>query len=183
MAWQNYFHNVGELTISILHSFFQVLTFFTFSIKWCRFYIRTKVSIVKRHQKYLVVSNITGWLEILQKWKPDNWFKFIFPEQCQCNCILYQVLCFTLLMTFDWKLNDLRPTCTVQKMKLSIKDFFRFLQDLVTFTEEILNGKLHFLGSDACRRTLRYANLGNVVPLLFGNSLFINDKLHTQSLD
>ena len=45
-------------------------------------------------------------------------------------------------------------------MKFSIKDFFsksglfRFLQfpqetaDLVTFTEEILNGKLHFLCSD-----------------------------------
>ena len=43
---------------------------------------------------------------------------------------------------------------TAQKMKFSIKDFFNkcnqirsFLQfpvDLVTFTEEILNGKLHF---------------------------------------
>ena len=43
---------------------------------------------------------------------------------------------------------------TVQKLKFSIKDFFSkcdqicsFLQetaDLVTFTEEILNGKLHF---------------------------------------
>ena len=34
--------------------------------------------------------------------------------------------------------------CTVQKMKFSIKDFF-IKCDLVTFTEEILNGKLHFL--------------------------------------
>ena len=41
-----------------------------------------------------------------------------------------------------------------QKMKFSINDFFskcdqirRKLQDLVTFTEEILNGKLHFLCS------------------------------------
>ena len=43
-------------------------------------------------------------------------------------------------------------------MKFSIKDFFskrdqiRFTADLVTFTEEILNGKLHFscsaLGED-----------------------------------
>ena len=43
---------------------------------------------------------------------------------------------------------------TAQKMKFSIKDFFSkcFPQetaDLVTFTEEILNGKLHFLCSDA----------------------------------
>ena len=34
-------------------------------------------------------------------------------------------------------------------MKFSIKDFFskcdQFSADLVTFTEEILNGKLHFL--------------------------------------
>ena len=33
---------------------------------------------------------------------------------------------------------------TAQKMKFSIK----FSADLVTFTEEILNGKLHFLCSD-----------------------------------
>ena len=37
-------------------------------------------------------------------------------------------------------------TSTAQKMKFSIKDFFnKFPADLVTFTEEILNGKLHFL--------------------------------------
>ena len=40
-----------------------------------------------------------------------------------------------------------------KKMKFSIKDFFskflQFLPDLVTFTEEILNGKLHFLCSSA----------------------------------
>ena len=41
------------------------------------------------------------------------------------------------------------------KMKFSIKDFFRKYDqirqkttDLVTFTKEILNGKLHFLCSD-----------------------------------
>ena len=34
---------------------------------------------------------------------------------------------------------------TEQKMKFSIKDFFSILQ--VTFTEEILNGKVHFLCS------------------------------------
>ena len=39
-----------------------------------------------------------------------------------------------------------------QKMKFSIKDFFSKLTksaaDLVIFTEEMLNGKLHFLCSD-----------------------------------
>ena len=38
-----------------------------------------------------------------------------------------------------------------QKMKFSIKDFFskcdQIWPDLVTFTEEILNGKFHFLCS------------------------------------
>ena len=42
---------------------------------------------------------------------------------------------------------------TAQKMKFSIEDFFGKCDqirsaDLVTFTEEILNGKLHFLCSD-----------------------------------
>ena len=44
---------------------------------------------------------------------------------------------------------------TAQKMKFSIKDFLSkcdqvrsFYADLVTFTEEILNEKLHFLCSD-----------------------------------
>ena len=46
---------------------------------------------------------------------------------------------------------------TSQRMKLSIKNFFsKFDQirrpgDLVTFTEEILNGKLHFLGSHSAQ--------------------------------
>ena len=42
-------------------------------------------------------------------------------------------------------------TVTAQKMKLSIKDFFskcdQILADLATFTEEILNEKLHFFCS------------------------------------
>ena len=44
-----------------------------------------------------------------------------------------------------------------KKMKSSIKDFFskcdqtrRFPPDLVTFTEEVFNRKLHFLCSDTC---------------------------------
>ena len=43
-----------------------------------------------------------------------------------------------------------RKDITAQKMKFSIKGFFSkcdqtVTADLVTFTEEILNGKLHFL--------------------------------------
>ena len=43
-------------------------------------------------------------------------------------------------------------TFTAQKMKFSIKDFFskcdQFPADLITFTEETLNGKLNFLCSE-----------------------------------
>ena len=35
-------------------------------------------------------------------------------------------------------------SCTAQKMKFSIKGIFTFTAGLVTFTEEIPNGKLHF---------------------------------------
>ena len=51
-------------------------------------------------------------------------------------------------------------TSTAQKMKFSIKDFFsKFDQirrklDLVSFTQEILNGKLHFL-----------CNVGNLLEI------------------
>ena len=34
---------------------------------------------------------------------------------------------------------------TAREMKFSIKDFFSKCANLVTFTEEILDGKLHFL--------------------------------------
>ena len=50
--------------------------------------------------------------------------------------------------------SSLTPLYPAQKMKFSIKDFFskcdqirRFLVTLVTFTEEVLNGKLYFLCS------------------------------------
>ena len=51
------------------------------------------------------------------------------------------------------KINSDRAITTTQKMKFSIKDIFskcdqiRSPADLVTFTEKILNGKLHFLCS------------------------------------
>ena len=50
---------------------------------------------------------------------------------------------------------------TAQKMNFFMKDFFSkcdqirsFLPDLVTFTEEILNGKLYFLCSACLNRGL-----------------------------
>ena len=53
-------------------------------------------------------------------------------------------------------------------MKLSIKDFSSKQEtaDLVTFTEEILNGKLHFLCSVRCRIKAR-----TLSKLVFGKSI------------
>ena len=53
----------------------------------------------------------------------------------------------------NFKFPEFTLTSTAQKMKFSIKDFFskchqiRSFPRLVTFTEEILNRKLHFLCS------------------------------------
>ena len=44
---------------------------------------------------------------------------------------------------------------TAQKMKFSIKAFFSKCKDLVTFTGEILDRKLHFLCSESCSDPLR----------------------------
>ena len=48
---------------------------------------------------------------------------------------------------------------TAQKMKFFIKDFFKKCDQIrsFTFTEEILNGKLHFLCSD--RYTKKYRQI------------------------
>ena len=60
---------------------------------------------------------------------------------------------FLSLKTFRNKYSHWEEFCAAQKMKFSIKDFFckcdqpRETADLVTFTEKILNGKLHFLCS------------------------------------
>ena len=53
-------------------------------------------------------------------------------------------------------------------MKLSIKDFSSKQEtaDLVTFTEKILNGKLHFLCSVRCRIKAR-----TLSKLVFDNSI------------
>ena len=55
-----------------------------------------------------------------------------------------------------------------QKMKFSVKEFLsklgqirKSLVDLVTFTEEILNGKLHFLCSDFLALNSRSSNKAN----------------------
>ena len=57
------------------------------------------------------------------------------------SLVLYQR--FTNFWTFSlWKV-------TAQKMKFCIKDFFRKCDQIRSFTEEILNGKPHFLCSES----------------------------------
>ena len=52
-------------------------------------------------------------------------------------------------MSYNWDV-IYHISYTAQKMKFSVMDLPnpQFPEDLVTFTEEILNGKLHFLCSD-----------------------------------
>ena len=56
----------------------------------------------------------------------------------------------------EW--HNIKATTTAQKMKFSIKDFFSKCDQIrrVTFTEEILNGKLHFLCSVSINRGYDY---------------------------
>ena len=62
-----------------------------------------------------------------------------------------------LLLSRKYQLWSWSLVSTAQKMKFSIKDFFskrgqirKKTADLVTFTEESLNGKFHFLCSEGC---------------------------------
>ena len=61
---------------------------------------------------------------------------------------------------FQWISGSFVLIFTAQKMKFSIKDFFSKSADLVTFTEEILNGKPPFLCSvcscDNCQLAKRW---------------------------
>ena len=50
----------------------------------------------------------------------------------------------------DFSITLVRGFHTEQKMKCSIKDLLSKSADLVTFTEELLNGKFHFLYSVNC---------------------------------
>ena len=68
----------------------------------------------------------------------------------------FPILCLTsiynnLFVYLDCNNRERLTERTAQKMKFSIKDFFSKcdqLHSLVTFTEEIINRKLHFLCSD-----------------------------------
>ena len=61
-------------------------------------------------------------------------------------------ICYLFIRLFNYLfvnylfVNYFHRRCfTAQKMKISMKEVFRqFPADLVTFTEKILNGKLHF---------------------------------------
>ena len=71
-----------------------------------------------------------------------------------------------LLLTLLLDNSTPNVNCTAQKMKFSIEDFFskydpnlQETTDLVTFTEEILNGKLHFLCSVGSSTPLTYQEL------------------------
>ena len=85
-------------------------------------------------------------------------------------------------------LNFARVTDTAHKMKFSIQDFFsnwdqiRCFLDLVTFTEEILNGKLHFLCSVIInfKKVLKLCCVITIVNTLAYNFSFIRAHVFTK---
>ena len=54
-------------------------------------------------------------------------------------------------------------------MKFSIKDFLNVTMDLVTFTEEILNGKLHFLCNVDFFCKFNYSSVWNIKHIYVSN--------------
>ena len=67
---------------------------------------------------------------------------------------------------------------TTQKMKFSIKDFF---SNLVTFSEEIFNGKLNFLSSGGYFRVSLY--MAYTWPFVFVKAVGLcNDGVYTHVL-
>ena len=72
------------------------------------------------------------------------------------------------------------PSSTAQKIKFSIKDFFskcdqmqQFPADLVTFTEETLNGKFHFL----CSVVLSKSGSVKIIPVMKSSRKRSADRL------
>ena len=86
----------------------------------------------KLHHRCFTRSEIHLWIPLLLKWK--SLISLVFPLLLSANSY----------------------ATTAQKMKFSIMDSSvngpnpQETADLVTFTEEILNGKLHFLCSEQC---------------------------------
>ena len=82
---------------------------------------------------------------------------YVFPVRIQSHCHVRIAPPFRGAgeVAFFWVL-------TTQKTKFSIKDFFskcdqpQETADLVSFTEEILDGKLHFLYSVLCLEELLF---------------------------
>ena len=68
-------------------------------------------------------------------------------EVCSLTLLLTGLKLVTDGSDFSIVSNILLQTLTVQKKKFSIKDLFSKCDQICTFTEEILNGKLHFLSS------------------------------------
>ena len=120
----------------------------------------TKERYVQRIKKFLDLQSFEFWTKgsnlkfwvLNEGFKSQNHSKFgklktgKFQNNTQrknhCNTVLW---CFRKTET------RIKLILIAQKMKFSIKDLFSNCDQIrrVTFTEEILNGKLHFLCSDS----------------------------------
>ena len=70
---------------------------------------------------------------------------------------MFEAFAKNSMKTYLLGLDLLGLTSTAQKIKFSIKDFFSICEepvDLVTFTGEVLHGKLHFFCSEGSTKLL-----------------------------
>ena len=77
--------------------------------------------------------------------------------ECHSNIVYNIIQINCIFLKFVWaqfesaQTNHLKIVqITAQKMKFSVKDFFSKCDQILTFTKEVLNGKLPFLCSEFC---------------------------------
>ena len=114
---------------------------------WTSFNLLSQLSVARNWRSFLNMS----WLfqSFTQSGNCETGLKPIqtkmFFKNIQQSYDYYSVQC---LHHFRYFLRYHSHYYTVQKLKFSIKDFFSKCDQMVTFTKEILNGKLQFLYSD-----------------------------------
>ena len=97
-------------------------------------------SIMRPHMKKKVFYRI----QVTCPLAPPNFLSFTQLKSTYIINIFYVII--VLHFTNKYEYDEYEPVTLHKKIKFFIKDFFRkFLQ--LTSTEEILNGKLHFLCS------------------------------------
>ena len=104
-------------------------------------------NVVSKERMLLIIIRSLSYLSCLHG--------ALYVGKCQ-STVRFSCFCCLFSGQFECPYSRISVVCcvfTAQKMKFSVKDFFTKCDqifrngDLIIFTEEILNGKLHFLCS------------------------------------